>query len=127
LAGGHKNQQVAEGVAIAALQAAGSGRPRVVILVVGDKSPDASLFGIEPTKKFLRALNVPFVVWITAPSVAGRWGDETLIKSPKQFAQASSDVVDLLEQQRIVWLEGLLLPGDVTLRSRQNGIRIAAR
>lgn len=126
LTGGHKEQQVADAVAIAGLQAAGSGRPRVVVLVVGDKSPDASLFGIEPTKEFLRALNVPLVVWITDPSAAGRWGNETLIKSPKQFTQASSDVIDLLKQQRIVWLEGMLLPGDVTLRSKQNGIRIAA-
>ena len=122
-----KDQQVADAVAIAGLQAAGSGRPRVVVLVLGDESPDASQFGIEPTKRFLRALNVPLVVWMTHPSAAGRWGNEVLIKSPKQFTRASSDVVDLLKRQRIVWLEGLLLPGDVVLESKEGGIRIATQ
>ena len=44
-------------MAIAGLHAAGSGRPRAVVLAVGDKEPDASLFGIEATKQFLRAIN----------------------------------------------------------------------
>jgi hypothetical protein len=127
LTGGRKDQQVADAVAMAGLQAAGSGRPRVVVLVVGDQSADASLFGIESTKRFLRALNVPLVVWMTHPSAAGRWGNETLIKSPKQFIQASNAVIDILKQQRIVWLEGMFLPGDVTLDPKQNGIRIAAQ
>ena len=37
LSGGHDDQQVAEAVAIAGLHAAGSGRPRAVVLAVGDK------------------------------------------------------------------------------------------
>jgi len=127
LTGGHKDQQVADAVAIAGLQAAGSGRPRVVVLVIGDKSPDASLFGIEPTQRFLRALNVPLVVWVTDPSAAERWGNGTLIKTPKQFSRASSEVIDLLKHQRVVWLEGMFLPGDVTLNPDQSGIRIAAQ
>jgi hypothetical protein len=126
LTGGHKDQQVADAVAIAGLQAAGSGRPRVVVLVVGDKSPDASLFGIEPTKRFLRALNVPLVVWTTDPSAAERWGKGTPITAPKQFSRASRDVMDMLQHQWIVWLEGLLLPRDVTLKPTKIGIRIAA-
>ena len=126
LTGGHKDQQVADAVAIAGLQAAGSGRPRVVVLVVGDKSPDASLFGIEPTKRFLRALNVPLVVWATDPSAAERWGNGTSITTPKQFSRASRDVMDMLQYQWIVWLEGLLLPRDVTLKSTKSGIRIVA-
>jgi len=127
LAGGHKDQQIADAVAVAGLQAAGSGRPRVVVLVIGDKSPDASLFGIESTKRFLQALNVPLVVWVTHPSVAERWGSGTLIKSPNQFSRASRDVIEMLEQQRVIWLEGLFLPGDVTLKPERSGIRIAGQ
>lgn len=126
LAGGHKDQQIADAVAVAGLQAAGSGRPRVVVLVIGNKSPDTSLFGIESTKRFLQALNVPLVVWVTHPSVAERWGSGTLIKSPKQFSRASRDAIEMLGQQRVIWLEGLFLPGDVTLKPEQSGIRIAA-
>jgi len=33
----------------------------------------------------------------------------------------------MLEQQRVIRLEGLFLPGDVTLKPEQSGIRIAAQ
>jgi len=59
--------------------------------------------------------------------LAERWGNGTLIKSPKQFSRASRDVIDMLEQQRVIRLEGLFLPGDVTLKPEQSGIRIAAQ
>jgi hypothetical protein len=34
--------------------------------------------------------------------------------------------MDMLQHQWIVWLEGLLLPRDVTLKPTKIGIRIAA-
>ena len=126
-AGGHEWQQIADAVVIAALQAAASGRPRVVVAAVGEETPDASTYGVGSVRNFLRALNVPLVVWATSPAAAKRWGSESIIKNPKQFTTAAHDTERMLEKQWIVWLEGLHLPSDVTLHSPQEGIRIAAR
>lgn len=126
LAGGAKNQQVAEALAIAGLKAAGSGRPRVVVLVVGDKKHDASLFGIEATKQFLRALNVPLVIWSTEPAAAQRWGGGTPVDSPKRISRAAKGVVEALDQQWIVWIEGLHVPGNITLDTTRGDLQFAA-
>jgi hypothetical protein len=125
LAGGHPEQQVAEALAVAGLQAAGSGRPRVVVLMVGDKERDASLFGIEATTRFLRALNVPLVVWATQPAAAERWGGETVIKTPKDLSIESEKVMRILRRQRIVWLEGLLMPNAVVVNPADPTVAIA--
>jgi hypothetical protein len=125
LAGGHSKQQVADAVTVAGLQAAGSGRPRVVVLVVGDEKQDASLFGIEAAKRFLRALNVPLVVWTSEPATAERWGGGTLIRTPKQLTLASENVMHQLRSQRIVWLDGLLMPNGVVVKSGDRNVGIA--
>jgi hypothetical protein len=125
LAGWHSKQQVADAVTVAGLQAAGSGRPRVVVLVVGDEKQDASLFGIEAAKRFLRALNVPLVVWTSEPATAERWGGGTLIRTPKQLTLASENVMHQLRSQRIVWLDGLLMPNGVVVKSGDRNVGIA--
>ncbi len=125
LTGGHQDQQVADGVAIAGLQAAGSGRPRAVVVVVGDKEPDTSLFGIEATKQFLRAINVPLVVWSTKPAAAERWQATAKVTNPKQLKSAAGAVMALVESQWIAWVEGLHMPNDITVSEVRKDIRIA--
>jgi hypothetical protein len=127
LAGNSKNQQITEALAIAGLQAAGSGRPRVVVLVVGDKESDASRFRVEGTRRFLDSLNVPLVIWTTDSTAAARWEGGVPIEKPKQLRRASQQITELVESQWIVWLEGLHLPGNITTASQNSGIRIATR
>jgi hypothetical protein len=125
LTGGHQDQQVTDAVAIAGLHAAGSGRPRTVVVVVGDKDADTSLFGTEATKQFLRAINVPLVVWSTNPSAAQRWQGAVEVRNPKQLSSAADAVMATVESQWIVWVEGLHMPSDITVSEVRKDIRIA--
>jgi hypothetical protein len=95
--------------------------------VVGDKKHDASLFGVEATKRFLHALNVPLVIWSTDPAAAQRWGGGTPVNSPKKISRAANHVIDSLDRQWIVWLEELHLPGKIALETERSGVRVAAR
>jgi hypothetical protein len=56
-------QRLADAVATAGLRAAGSGRPRGVVLILGPGDTDASRFQAGRARRFLKRLRVPLDVW----------------------------------------------------------------
>lgn len=111
------NQRLADAVAIAAVTAASGNRRRGVLLVLGDTTEDASDAAPEAIRRFLKSLAVPLFVWTIGPSVVVEtpWGPATDASSPKRMSRASRELFHHLEKQRIVWLEGIHLPQQISL------------
>lgn len=111
------DQRLADAVAIAAITAASGNRRRGVLLVLGDATRDASDAAPATIRRFLKSLAVPLFVWTIGPDAALEtpWGPATDASSPKRMSRASRKLFHRLENQRIVWLEGIHLPQQITL------------
>lgn len=109
-------QRLADAVAVAGMSAAGEGRRRVVVLVLGRKPSDASQLAPETVRQYLAALRVPFRVWVldSKPGEAvARWGESRDISTGGKLDQAAQELMDLLERQVIVWARGTHRPQDL--------------
>jgi hypothetical protein len=111
------DQRLADAVAIAAVTAASGNRRRGVLLVLGDETKDTSDAVPETIRRFLKSLAVPLFVWTIGPTAAIEtpWGPTTDASSPRLMSRASRELFHHLERQRIVWLEGIHLPQQITL------------
>ncbi len=128
-------QRLADAVAVAGVIAARRNRRRAVVLVLDEDTRDASRLEASLVRRYLQALMVPLVVW--SPSArdgegeeeagfkkgsgakkAGRstvWGESRDISSLADLEKAVTDLNRMLGRQRLVWIEGLHLPQDITL------------
>jgi hypothetical protein len=118
------DQRITDAVAVAGMVAAKSGRRRAVILIAGADSPDRSQLAPAMVIRFLRRLRVPLVVWTP---VKGRkevevWGPSENVTSRQGLVAAYKTLSKQLDQQRIVWLEGLHLPQRITLSAAAEGL-----
>jgi hypothetical protein len=107
-------QQFFAALASAAKAAAAAGRPRVVLLLLDPRSPDASALGWPQVRTFLGALQVPLVVWI-APGSRSANTAEALRADPglvlhRDLSAAVDATQALLDRQVIVWLQGAHFP-----------------
>ena len=119
-------QRLAEAVALAGLRAAAEGCPRTVVLVVGDDAVDDSGYSPPVVQEYLRALRVPLVVWSTTRNGSpGPWGADKAATGLGSIEKASRRLLNDLERQRIVWVEGLHLPHEIELAENDKGIRLA--
>jgi hypothetical protein len=74
---------------------------------------------------------VPFFVWHlgTGPPPAG-WGETVDVSTSRRLADAFRDLKRRLDQQRIVWIDGIHLPQEIQLapdalgRSDRRGFRM---
>jgi hypothetical protein len=117
--------RMADAVAAAGRTVAANGRTRAVVLVRSGSQKDASFYTPEAVRHYLQQLGVPLVVWSIAPDrgqgrgrkkhVSDVWGPTTDISTPAQLRQALGDLRDLLDRQRVLWIEGSHLPQTVTL------------
>jgi hypothetical protein len=114
-----QEDRFADAVAAAALLASERNRRRAVLLIIGSDSAfsDTSQFDVPSVSRFLDLLGVPLVVWTTAnrSRFPPSWGRPVEISSLKKLERAAAALFSMLEQQRIVWLEGAHLPQDVAL------------
>ncbi len=112
------NQRLTDAVAVAGLLAAGRNRRRAVLLVVGADARDTSTFSPQQVRSYLRQLRVPLFVWSPEPASASLregWGAVADISSLASLEQAVKNLRRQLEQQRIVWVDGVHLPEDIIL------------
>jgi len=124
----HGNQRLSDAVAVAGLLATARSRRRVVILVTDSEPSDASELEPAQVVGFLRALHVPFYVWIPEEEiakVAGVWGQAESISTLRKFEKAVKKVAGELERQRIVWVEGEFLPQQVSLSPQASAVALA--
>jgi hypothetical protein len=118
--------RVADAVAVGALGAAGRDRRRAAVLVLGPAaSPDASTLDAPRVKRYLARLGVPLEIWCTKGDSNPAWGACREVSSAGHLNAAVHDLTSLLERERIVWVEGTLLPHKVGLSSRASSVALA--
>jgi hypothetical protein len=106
----------ADAVAVAGLRAMDVRRPRAVLLVLGGSVRDDSQLRPAQTREYLRSVGVPLFVWSLAGTDEIRdWGPVADIGSPSSFERAYKALNESLVSQRIVWIDGDYLPGEVSV------------
>jgi hypothetical protein len=120
-------QRLADAVVVAGLTAAEANRKRAVVLLLGPAAKDGSLLTPDEARSFLRRLGVPLEVWSIgkrSPEML-RWNARTLISAyeHRQFDDAVRDLLEAVDRQRIVWLEGSHLPHEIETSRFAHGIR----
>jgi hypothetical protein len=119
-------QQTTDAVAVAALHAAQSPTPRAVLLVLGSEPDRSSSDSPEDVRSYLRALNVPLVVWATVPGRQSEaWGHAETVTSASLMNKAIVNLQQQLRSQVIVWLDGAYLPNEIALSPSAEGITVA--
>jgi hypothetical protein len=111
-------QRLSDAVAVAGLQALGGHGPRAVLLVLGETPQDVSLFGAGAVSHYLESIRVPLAVWsLRGTKTPGPtpWGRAEDISSKPKVWVAFRHLEDDLLAQRILWIEGSHLPGEITL------------
>ncbi len=112
-----RDMQFADAVAVAALQAAQSQRPRAVVLVIGSNHRDASRLTPAATRAYARRLGVPLYVWSLASAPPAEWGVATEIGTVEKLRSAIGLLRRDLDAQRVLWVEGDYLAHEVAVRS----------
>jgi len=118
--------RLADAVAIAGLTASASNRRRAVVVLLGGESSDVSNVSAAVARRFLEYLRVPLFVFSVAPETEpSTWGEVVDVSTSAKLDKAIRRVLKALEAQRVVWLEGLYLPHEISLTDRARGIRLA--
>jgi hypothetical protein len=121
--------QISDSVATSGLAATRRERRRAVVLLLGTEASDAGDLGAARARRYLARLRVPLHVWRLSPaesSVAGDWAGAVDASTIDGLAGAFEVLRDDLSTQRIVWVEGRLLPFAVEVTPKAAGI-LAAR
>jgi hypothetical protein len=122
-----QEQRLADAVAAAGSVAAGSGRRRAVVLVLGEQPSDASRLAPPTVRSYLEHLGVPLHVWAvgTVPDeLSEAWGGVHPVPKKRALKRAVQQLSESLERQRIVWLEGGHLPQHVALTGATDDLRL---
>lgn len=118
--------RVADALAVGALGAAGRDRRRAAVLVLGPRgSPDMSTLDPARAKRYLARLGVPLEVWCTKGDGDPAWGACREVSTAGHLNAAVHELTSLLERERIVWVEGTLLPHKIGLSGRASSIALA--
>lgn len=118
---------LADAVAVAGLQAMASGRPRAVLLVLGDAIADSSEVSATRARAYLDAVRVPLVVWRLRARTAPVWGPGEEVASLAALRRATGRLERDLRRQIVVWVDGLHAPQRLKLsaRARTAGVELA--
>ena len=130
------SQRLADAVATAGVQAAAGNRRRLVLLILGHRWEDESQLSVEGAKRYLESLGVPLVVWTTGAAqtrtisddrlpitVKTEWGKARNISSVTRLLESATGLLETLDEQRIVWIEGNHLPHAVRLAEGAKGAK----
>jgi hypothetical protein len=101
--------RLGDAIGLAALTASARDRRRAVVLVLGAEVSDESPLAPGAVLAYLSRLRVPLLVWRVSQketAVTRRWGPARDATTPGLFDDAVVALRELLERQRIVWLEG---------------------
>lgn len=137
-------RRVADAVGLAGLESTAHIRRRAVVLLTAELDlPDESLYKAAEIRRYLGHLGIPLLVWSTHldDSLADSlWGPVRTIRPTPAVAEvpenepgagylrplsaAVRELDQTLRRQRIVWIRGRHLTGDVRLRSGARGVRL---
>jgi hypothetical protein len=120
--------RIADAVATAGLAAMTENRRRAVLLVLSGNEQDASRYDPATVRRFLAALRVPLFVWSLGEpkpgSTAAAWGAQDVALT-WHLATAVSQVRKEVDAQRIVMVDGRLLPQSIALSPAAAGLELA--
>ncbi len=116
----------ADAVAVAGLQAAATRGRRAVLLVLGQRTEDASRISPAAARLYLEKLRVPLYVWSLAGKSGGSdpWGASENVSNPLLLGVAFGRLKKELDAQWIVWLSGEHRPQDISLSARARGLEL---
>lgn len=121
--------RLSKAVAVAGVVAAGGNQRRIVLLVLGAAAPASDDLDVASARRFLRALQVPLVVWSPIKTVAraagNSWGEIADVSSVGNLYKADHALQRELSHQRVVWIEGDHLPQEVSLAATAVDLRLA--
>jgi hypothetical protein len=126
-----RHERLTEAVAVAGLQAAGSNRPRAVLLVAGERFVEGAQPGFEPAaiREYLAALRVPFFYWRLdegADTTPDPWGLPRIVRDRYDLQRAVAEMLVELRPQFLAWLDGQHMPQDVSMAgSSTANVRLA--
>jgi hypothetical protein len=124
---GESRLRFADAVAVAGLQAFQSYNRRAVLLVIGAKYNDSSLYHPTTVRGYLQRINVPLYVWsLQDPSKRGTggWANVEDASSAAKMRPAFDRLKEDLDSQWIVWFSGDYRPADIALSPDAGGIEI---
>ncbi len=107
---------LADAVAIAASRLESGARRRAAVLLLAPESIDqGSLLDAAGARTYLEALGVPLHVWYLGKTQKAptAWGSPLGVRSVAGLQKALDSLRSELERQRIVWADGIYLPGEV--------------
>lgn len=118
--------RLADAAGVAVLAAAGSGRPRAVVVVSALDEPDTSRLRPGQIRALARSLHVPIRVWSLSELSNPAWGPATsLHESSSGLRKAHHLLRDELEAQRIAWVRGATALHRISVRPDCAGIELA--
>jgi hypothetical protein len=124
---GDSHLRFADAVAVAGLQAFQSYNRRAVLLVIGAKYNDSSLYDPTTVRGYLQRINVPLYVWsLQDPSKRGKggWANVEDISTAAKMRPAFDLLKEDLDSQWIVWFSGDYRPADITVASGVSDVEI---
>ncbi|HEY6930338.1 MAG TPA: hypothetical protein VJA66_11730 [Thermoanaerobaculia bacterium] len=124
---GESNLRFADAVAVAGLQAFQSYNRRAVLLVIGAKSKDTSLYDPATVIGYLQRINVPLYVWsLVEPSKrgSGGWSNVADVSSAAKMRPAFDRLKEDLDSQWIVWFSGEYRPAAITVAPGASDVEI---
>ena len=117
-----------DAVAVAGLEATTENRRRAVLLVLDPDVKDQSRYDPEVVRRYLATLRVPLFVWCLGDpkpgSAATSWGNLEIIRQEKDLSRAVAAVREVLGSQRIVLVDGRLLPQSIALSPKAAGVEL---
>lgn len=119
-----------DAAAVASQEAAAENRRRAVLVVLPGSAKDQSRFDSATVRRYLAALHVPLFVWCVGRpergSAAEAWGEPIrVLRAESDLQRAYGELLDTLDSQRIVMVDGRLLPQSIALSPKAAGMELA--
>lgn len=90
----------------------------LVVLGEGEGEADPSRWSLAAAGRYGAAVGVPVLVWAPDAATASRWrveADDRLYLGAAGLVAAVEEIVGQLGRQRILWVEGQLMPHEIRL------------
>ncbi len=117
--------RIAEAVATSALAATRRERRRAVVLLLGSEARDASDLDASRVRRYLSRIRVPLHVWRVSTgdsAAAGDWPGVVDASTIDGLGRAFEVLRADLDSQRIVWVEGGLIPSASGVSEKAAGV-----
>jgi hypothetical protein len=116
---------IAESVAVSALAATARERRRATVLLLGEGAFDRGRLDAARVRRYLGHLRVPLHVWrITSGDVpaASDWPEAVDASTIEALGEAFQSLHADLSSQRLVWVEGRILPSSISVTPKAAGL-----